>query len=62
MQWKVLVLGMKNASTQFQRIMEWVLRDISNAHPYIDDNIVGSNGKTVEELTDNQRKEIRRVL
>jgi len=35
---------MRNASAQFQRMMEWVLRDIPNAHPYIGDIIVGSDG------------------
>jgi len=62
MQRKLLVLGMKNASTQFQRMMDWVLRDIPNTHPYIYDIIVGSDGETVEELTENHTKDIRRVL
>jgi len=42
--------------------MEWVLRDIPNAHPYIDDIIVGSDGETVEELIENHTKDIRKVL
>ena len=31
MQWTCLVMGMKNASSQFQRMMEWVLRDLPTA-------------------------------
>lgn len=41
-QWKVLSMGLKNAGSQFQRMMEWVLRDIECASPYIDDVLVGS--------------------
>ena len=42
-QWKVNVMVLKNASTQFQRMMEDVLepvRDVANC--YIDDIIVGT--------------------
>ena len=49
LQWKVLVMGLKNASSQFQRMMEWVLRDLPQADPYIDDIIVGSTGETLED-------------
>jgi len=61
-QWNVLVHCMKNASAQFHRIMEWVLRDIHNAHPYMDDIIFGSDRETVEDLIENHTKDIRRVL
>jgi len=62
MQWNVLVIGIKNARAQFHRMMEWVLRDIPNAHPYIDEIIFGSDGETVEEPIENHIKDIRRVL
>ena len=44
MQWTVQVMGLKNAATQFQRMMEWVLRDLPDTDPYIDDSITGSTG------------------
>ena len=49
MQWTVLVMGLKNAATQFQRMMEWVLREIMNVDPYIDDVIAGSSGENLED-------------
>ena len=62
MQWNVLVLGMKNASAQFQRMMEWVLKGHPYAHPYIDDIIVGSDGTTTEEVIRNHTAHLRAVL
>jgi hypothetical protein len=62
MQWNVLVLGMKNASAQFQRMMEWVLRNHPYAQAYIDDIIVGSDGSTTEELIRNHTEHLRAVL
>ena len=61
-QWKVLVMGLKNGNAMFQRMMEWVLRDLDNADPYVDDIIVGSTGNTEEELMANHEKDLRRVL
>ncbi len=43
-QWKVLVMSLKNGNTMFQRMMEWVLQDLENADPYVDDIIIGSTG------------------
>jgi len=57
MRLNVLILGMKNASAQFQRMMEWVLRDIPNANPYIEDIIVGFDGETVDVMFEKQIKE-----
>jgi hypothetical protein len=37
-------MGLKNAGAQFQRMMEWVLRDHDTADPYIDDILIGSTG------------------
>ena len=46
----------------FQRMMEWVLRDIDNADPYVDHINIGSTEKTWEELLVNHQKDVRRVL
>jgi len=62
MQWTVLVLCKKNWIAESQRMMEWVFCDILNAHPYIDDIIVGSDWETVEELIEKHNKDIRKVL
>jgi hypothetical protein len=61
-QWRVQVMGLKNAGAQFQRMMEWILRDHDFADPYIDDIIVGSNGSNDDELISNHEKDIRAVL
>jgi hypothetical protein len=60
-QWKVLVMGLKHGNAMFQRMMEWVLRDIDNADTYVDDIIIGSTGKTWEEVLVNHQKGLRRV-
>ena len=62
MQWKVLVMGLKNAGSQFQRMMEWVLKDLPNVDPYIDDIIIGSTGETEEELVENHARDLRATL
>ena len=46
----------------FQRMMEWVRREIENADPYVDDIIIGSTGATWEEVLVNHQKDVRRVL
>ena len=61
-QWKVLVMGLKNSGSQFQRMMEWVLTDHSDADPYIDDVIIGSTGDTIEEALWNNYHTVRAVL
>ena len=55
LQWTVQVMGLKNAGTQFQRMMEWVLKDIPEADPYIDDVIVGSEGETWKEALEKKQ-------
>ena len=42
--------------------MEWVLRDLDNADPYVDDIIIGSTGDTEEELMENQERDLRALL
>ncbi len=46
----------------FQRMMEWVLRDLENADPYVDDIIIGSTGENMEEIMKNHEKDVRAVL
>jgi hypothetical protein len=46
----------------FQRMMEWVLRDLENADPYVDDIIIGSSGENMEEIMANHEKDVRAVL
>ena len=62
MQLKVQVMGLKNAGAQFQRMMEWVLSEKDFADPYVDHIIVGSSGKSMEELVRNHAKDLREVL
>eukprot|EP00667_Euglena_gracilis_P018132 EG_transcript_19205 len=62
MQWKVLVMGLKNGNAQFQRMMEWVLRELPGVDPSVDDIIIGSTGETEEELLQNHAEDVRRVL
>ena len=62
-QWKVNVMGLKNASIQFQRMMDDVLtavRDVADC--YIDDIIVGSRVEEGEDLLAQHDKDLRRVL
>jgi hypothetical protein len=62
LEWKVLVMGLKNAGSQFQRMMEWVLKDLPNVDPYIDDILIGSVGSTLEEMIANHERDVLRVL
>lgn len=50
MQLRVLGMGLKNAGSQFQCMMEWVLRDIPPPSLYIDSVLIGFTGTTVEEM------------
>ena len=34
-QWTVLVMGLKNSGSQFQRMVEWILRDFPQADPIL---------------------------
>ena len=54
--------GLKNAATQFQRMMEWVVRDLPHTDPYIDDSITGSDGPTLEETLWNNYHDVRAQL
>jgi len=43
-------------------MMEWVLRYIPTAHPYIDYVIVGSDEEKFEELIEEHKKDVWKVL
>ena len=60
--WTVLVMGLKSAGSQFQRMNEWVLKDTPQAAVYLDDIVVGSQGTTVEELIENHTRDLFEVL
>ena len=55
-------MGFKNAGAQFQRMMEWVLKDLDCADPYIDDIIIGTRGSDEDELIAKHEKDVRSVL
>ena len=61
-QWKVMPMGVKNGNAAFQRMMEWILKDIPNANPFVDDVIVASGGATMEEAINNHRKDLEAVM
>ncbi len=55
-------MGLKNGNAMFQRMMEWVLRNLENADPYVDHIIIGSTGAFMEEIMANHEKDVRAVL
>ena len=62
-QWKVNVMGLKNASVQFQKMMESVLESVKDvADVYIDDIIVGTCLDGEGDLLVQHEKDLRRVL
>ena len=61
-QWKVLPMGLKNAPSVFQKVMDWVFKDMKNVDPYIDDIIIGSTGDTWEEMLANNERDVMRTL
>ena len=62
MQWKVLVMGLKNGGAIFQRMMEEILVGIDGVDVYIDDVIIGSIGDNEEKILESHAKLVRRVL
>ena len=66
MQWRVMPQGIKNGQAVFQRVVEWVLRSVSDvADPYFDDILIGTErlpGMTDERLVAQHEIDIRRVL
>ena len=61
-QWTVQEMGLKNAVAQLQRMMEWVLDQIAQADPYIDDIIVGSTRSSLDEILEKHMRDLREAL
>ena len=61
-QWTVLVMGLKNAGTEFQRMMEWVLQELPATDPYMDDTITGTDGPSESECIWNNYHAVRALL
>jgi hypothetical protein len=55
-------MGAKNGNAAFQRMMDWILKDLDCADPFVDDVIVFSTGDTEEELIHNHMKDLCTVL
>jgi transposase InsO family protein len=64
-QWTVLPMGVKNGPAMFQRMIQWVLRDLPFALVYIDDVLVGTpppSANTHENILDIHYRDVRAVL
>jgi hypothetical protein len=61
-QWKVMTMGAKNGNAAFQRMMDWILKDLECATPFVDDVIISSSGDTEEALIHNHMKDLTDVL
>ena len=62
MQWRVLVMGLKNGNAIFQRVMENVFRNLDFVDVYIDDVIIGSTGNSPQELLENHQRDLHKAL
>ena len=61
-QWKVMPMVIRNGNAQFQRMMEWVLRDLPFADVYVNDVIIGSTGTTEQEMLASHARHVEQVL
>ena len=61
-QWKVMPMCVRNWNSQFQPMMEGVLKDLPYAHVYVDDVIIGLTGETEQELLNTHAKHLDKVL
>ena len=61
-QWKVMPMGVRNGNAQFQRMMEWVLKDLPFADVYVDDVIIGSTGVDEQDMLANHARHVEQVL
>ncbi len=59
-------MGLKNGGAIFQRMMKWVLKDLSgpgwSVHVYVDDVIIGSDGDTPVERVVNHARALKATL
>ena len=62
-QWKVNVMGLMNASVQFQQMMDDRIQPVNDfADAYIDDILVGTWVEEGEDLLEAHDKDLRKVL
>jgi hypothetical protein len=62
-QWKVNVMGLKNAGIQFQQMMDDRMESVRDvANPYIDDILVGTRAIEGEDIMVTHDRDLRRVL
>ena len=62
-QWRVNVMGLKNAGIQFQQMMDDRFQSVKDfANPYIDDILVGTRKIEGEDLRVTHERDLRRVL
>ncbi len=62
-QWKVNIMGLKNASQQFQQMIDDRLQGVKDvADPYVDDILIGTRVEPGENLMEAHERDIRRVL
>ena len=62
-QWRVNVMGLMNASQQFQQMLDDRLRPVRDiATPYVDDILVGTTVGEGEDLLEAHARDLRRVL
>ena len=62
-QWKVNVMGLKNAPGQLQRMMDDIFSPVSDTTtPYIDDVLMGTQAVEGKDLYENHDRDVRRTL
>ena len=62
-QWRVNVMGLMNASQQFQQLMEDRLQTVRDVcDPYIDDIVIGTHVGPGQDLYEAHDRDVRRVL
>ena len=62
-QWKVNVMGLKNASQQFQQMLDEVLGPVKDvAVAYIDEILVGTKAEEGVDLLEKHDRDVRRVM
>ena len=61
-QWTVLPMGIKQAPALFQRLVNWILRDVPRARAYVDDILTGTPDSGSGDLVREHAKDIGQVL
>ena len=61
-QWKLMPMGAMNGNAAFQRMMDWILKDLECASFFVDDVINSGSGDTEEELIHNHMRDLCAVL